>query len=92
MVNRNAVANAPGRASFVGDGREIDEPHPLRVGRCFTVGDLDGQARLAAATDPGQSHQAVRSEQLAHLGHRFLPAYQRRPWGGQRDNASCGRA
>lgn len=45
---------------IVGNGGQVAEEHPTRKLLYQLVGDLDGQAGLAAAADTGQGHHASR--------------------------------
>ena len=80
----------PGQRSVVGDGRQVDEPDPLRVGGDLPVRHLDGEPGLAAAADPGERHQPVGGDQLADVLDGVVPADERRAGGGERHDGGPG--
>ena len=74
----------------IGHGREVDEPHAVgRLGE-QDLGDLEREARLAAAADAGEREQARRRHRVDARVDLVLPADEARGLRGRLFGATSG--
>jgi hypothetical protein len=67
----------------VGDGRQLDQPHPVGHRGSLRAGGLDGQPGLARPAGAGERDQAVRAEEFGDLGELSVPADEAGELGAQ---------
>ena len=72
------LRDRPQHHVVMGERRQVDQPHPVRVVRQHVRADLDREAGLADAADAGQRHQTMLTQQPPHLDDLAVATHERR--------------